>query len=144
MNKESVIKLNELLADGGWIGSITELTAIVENVEKHEAIKNFVDSAKMRYEQSHNDINNQVDAFIQLEHELINASKEFSYYNYYQNSNYILFFDGVDKNKSFVEYKFGNFSNYNYDPLRNRGDSNNTICEKIVIANNKLSYSIED
>lgn len=144
MNKESIIKLNELLTEGGWVGNTAKLTVIVEQVEKYEAIKNFIDAAKIRYEQSHNDINNQLEAFAQLENELINASKDFTYYNYYQNSNYILFFDGADKNKSFVDYTFGNVSNYNYEPIRKSGDSDYTVCEKIVIANNKLSYSIDD
>jgi hypothetical protein len=144
MNKESIIKLNELLTEGGWVGTTAELTVIVEKVEKYEDIKKFIDAAKIRYEQSHNDINNQLDAFAQLESELINASKDFTYYNYYQNSNYILFFDGTDNNKSFVDYTFGNVSNYNYEPIRKSGDSDDTVCEKIVIANNKLSYSIDD
>lgn len=144
MHEENIIKLSEHLINGGWKGSIADLTTIVRGIEKYEAIKNFICSAKIRYEQSHNDINNQIDAFNQLENELIDASKKFTYYNHYTHSNCILFFEGDDKNKSFVEYNFGNLSNYNYDPIKNSGDSNDTVCEKIVIANNKLSYLIDN
>lgn len=141
MNEESIIKLRECLMVDGWTGSVNDLTSIIEKIEKDAAIKKFIFFAKSRYEKSFKDMKKNNKAFVQLENDVIQASTEFDYYSYHQMANCLLFFNGPEKNKEFVEYKFGELSESRYDPIRNSGDDNEVICEDIVIQNNQLIYS---
>jgi hypothetical protein len=140
MNEDSIIKLRDCLMVDGWTGSVTDLTSIIERVEKDADIKKFIFFAKSRYEKAFKDIKNNNKAFIQLENDVIQASTEFDFYNYHEKANCLLFFNGPEKNKEFVEYKFGNLSDSNYDPIRNSGDDENVICENIIISDNQLTY----
>jgi hypothetical protein len=141
MNEASIIKLRECLMVDGWTGSVSDLTSIIEKIEKDETIKKFIFFAKSRYEKSFKDIKKNKEAFLKLENDVIQASTEFDYYTYFQTANCICFFNGPEKNKEFVEYKFGELSDYRYDPVRNSGDDKEVTCEDIVIQNNQLIYS---
>jgi hypothetical protein len=141
MNEESIIKLRDCLMVDGWTGSVSDLTSIIEKIEKDETIKKFIFFAKSRYEKSFDDITQNNKAFIQLENDVIQSSTEFDYYTYFHGANCLCFFNGPEKNKEFVEYKFGDLSESRYDPIRNSGDDKEVTCEDIVIQNNQLIYS---
>lgn len=140
MNKEIIIELREYLLDGGWKGSVDDLTVIIAKIEKHEAIKRFIFLAKARYERSFKDMNKQTEAFMQLENDLFKSANEYTYYNYYENANCLSFFEYEDDNKAFVEYKFGQLFDDNYDPVRKRYYEERVVSDEIVITENKLFY----
>jgi hypothetical protein len=140
MNKEIIIELREYLLDGGWKGSVDDLTAIIAKIEKHEAIKRFMFLAKSHYERLFKDMEKQTEAFLQLENDLFKNSNEYTYYNYYEAANCISFFEYEDDNKAFIEYKFGHVFNDNYDPIRNRYHEERVVSDEIIISENKLFY----
>lgn len=141
MNEESIIKLRDCLMVDGWKGSVSDLTALVETIKKEEAIKKFIFLAKSRYEKLFDDIKQNNKAFVQLENDVIQSSTEFDYYTYFHGANCLCFFNGPEKNKEFVEYKFGELLESRYDPIRNSGNDEEVICEDIVIENDTLIYN---
>lgn len=86
----------------GWTGSVSDLTSIIEKIEKDETIKKFIFFAKSRYEKSFDDIKKNNKAFIQLENDVIQASTEFDYYTYFHGANCLCFFNGPEKIKSLL------------------------------------------
>lgn len=144
MNKEISIKLREQLLDGGWKGSVDDLIAILSNIEKDETIKRFIFLAKSRYERLFKDMDKQTEAFIQLENDLVKDSNQYTYYNYYEETNCLSFFEYSDDNKAFVQYKFGQLFNDTYDPVRNRYYEDRVVSDEIIISDNQLFYKQTD
>lgn len=71
MNEASLIKLREFLTVDGWAGFVSDLTSIIEKIEKNETIKKFIFFSKSRYEKSFKDIKKNKEDFLHLENDVM-------------------------------------------------------------------------